>query len=787
MPENSGEQTLKSSSFFGKRMWYKLALSPGNVLISLILAFSAVLAFIQGFAQNLRIDPPKVEHLQTQDIEAIEKSTTSRYVGDQWFYSILYYFAGLFNVLTMLRVIFVNTKVASVRANKKAIPGSWSLVLLRADAAINEINFNGKYFWHELLISLTFDLVLQIIRFLSFSGFNVAGSPSYVEVKKPFCVISYSFVIATHLMFMIAMFFTNRKMLAATIAILFDFYYALVPLMNIHGSIFDPYQWYTLRNLNALEMLAGVAPLLLKCGTLQYVSKRHIRRLVKGKIIVVRRNIHKELTKGLVAVVCTVTAAFLLIFTLVKHFGADCKPSNISVCHRWVHPIFDKVSCDCLMLAINLRQEEDDQDNSWVFSEMDRFSRVKYLTFLGNHKGEEVFRLMRSKFIWLESFICNYGELNNLRVHHHDKLSVYISEGQQYDENFDWSLLKTLPNLKFASFSFSRIPHWPALEDVKHIETLLVVNNPLCSQERPPELASFANLKCIVDKVFDVDERCNKELNAHPTVAELRERCDKYFQSGASTKCIAPCYIAQQYIVDQNEVFNVDVNGDNYYSIDELRFALRNSGSFGEVAADDEAFICVNQNNKGCPAGGDDNLLAFTTLTVYITNSGSNCLDCDWAHKRLQEIEGVTTSNPASESTTALPIQMNLSECPNLLNHEPHQPYQGIMESCSEYEAKGKPQDCLEECNEVLRYYGVIDVNHDGDIDMRELNNILVTQDLVTKPTTDSIIWCLAKQLGGCSASVDGPSISFEAVVVYSTNGNSGCRECPTYPAHLML
>ena len=54
-----------------KVAWWKLAFNPSNIAICLVLAFSALLAFVQGYAQNLQVDPPKLEHLRSFDIDEI--------------------------------------------------------------------------------------------------------------------------------------------------------------------------------------------------------------------------------------------------------------------------------------------------------------------------------------------------------------------------------------------------------------------------------------------------------------------------------------------------------------------------------------------------------------------------------------------------------------------------------------------------------------------------------------------------------------------------------------------
>ena len=104
--------------------------------------------------------------------------------------------------------------------------------------------------------------------------------------------------------------------------------------------------------------------------------------------------------------------------------------------------------------------------------------------------------------------------------------------------------------------------------------------------------------------------------------------------------------------VDKEKHFSLNANVDYYYSAEEMHFALQHAGIFGQFEPDDETFLCLNQNSKGCPQDGK--LLAFTTLAVYLTNADTNCLNCEWKQQRLQEIkEGPTTPSPALESNTA--------------------------------------------------------------------------------------------------------------------------------------
>ena len=797
-----------------KVAWWKLAFNLVNIVIGLVLAFSALLAFVQGYAQNLRLSPPDINHLQGLDVEAIQSSSTSTDVGDQIFFARCYYIAGAVNILTIFRVLFMNAKVVNNLSNKKkarrnsggaitetisrsSIIGRNSIIckkFVKVDSVLKHFDFDGKYFWYKFLASGTVGVLLQFIRFLTFSGLDILGSPTYVEVKKPFAVISYAFVLSVHLIFGVTMFSLNKKLPAVIIIIVLDFYYAMVPLLNVHGSIFDPSQWYPIRNLNGLEMLAGVVPLILKCGTLQYVSMRNMKRITNQDNRIVADNIHRRSTKFSVSVVGTGLAVSLLLFTLVKHFGADCESKKgVAECHRWSHPIFDDVPCDCVMLVLYLPQnygaviESEDE----LLAEIDKLSRVQYLIIHAkdsaeSHNASDLVSLtrVRTKFVLLEGIVYNHGFSTKLDFHHLNKLSVYFSELHKYGEGFDWSLLKTLPYLRYASFAFSRISHWPDVDDVKHVDTLLLHENPVCKEKRPDELRSLTNLKCVVDSVFDVDEQCAEILNAAPGVAAFRAECDKYFESGAPTTCIAPCDTAKLYLSFFGGIFELDYDLDGYYSPKELRTAIQDA-SFSEEVLYDESVVCLNQKNKGCPHDGEQHVLPFTSIATYVISGRSNCLDCDWAQERLKRVkEGQRILEPDSELTASKPGDVDPEDCKRLLSQDV---YQRIIESCNTYHAKMKPQKCKPKCilAPLLKFYPLIDDDGDGAINTKELGTFLKVQNLLSKHPTDATMICLAEKLSECPASKEGPFVSFEALVVFSNEGESGCMECDEYPANL--
>ena len=197
-------------------------------------------------------------------------SSTSTDVGDQKIFMYFYYIAGILNILTIFRVLFINPKVVKSLKDKKPLNTSFNIhsnrssligkQFLKVHSTLKHFDIDGKYFWYKFLASLVFGIGLQIIRFLTFAGWDILGSPAYVEVKKPVAVISYAFVLAVHLVFGAAMFFMNKKLHVVVFVILLDIYYAIVPLLNVHGSIFDPSQWYPMRNLNGLEVLSRCCP-----------------------------------------------------------------------------------------------------------------------------------------------------------------------------------------------------------------------------------------------------------------------------------------------------------------------------------------------------------------------------------------------------------------------------------------------------------------------------------------------------------------------------------------------
>ena len=67
-----------------------------------------------------------------------------------------------------------------------------------------------------------------------------------------------------------------------------------------------------------------------------------------------------------------------------------------------------------------------------------------------------------------------------------------------------------------------------------------MTQNPFCSQEKSPDLTFLSILKCVVEKVFDVDERCNEVLNFVSSAADVRERCDRYLE------CLGSCLTTER-------------------------------------------------------------------------------------------------------------------------------------------------------------------------------------------------------------------------------------------------
>ena len=202
----------------------------------------------------------------------------------------------------------------------------------------------------------------------------------------------------------------------------------MVPLLSVHGSIFGPNQWYPMRNLNGLEMLAGVAPLILKCGTLHCVSLRIMKRIAQKD-----ENVHKRSMKLCVGIVCTGLAGFLLNFSLVKHFGVDCESTKNASCLHWSYPIFD-VSCDCVMLLLKVFPgDEYTYENQTPFlREIDKYSRVQYLNIVPHNRilsGSETLERIRTKFVLLESIIFSNGLSTQLDFHHHGKTFCFYSAG----------------------------------------------------------------------------------------------------------------------------------------------------------------------------------------------------------------------------------------------------------------------------------------------------------------------------------------------------------------------
>ena len=798
-----------------KVAWWKLAFNLVNIVIAFVLAFSALFAFVQGYAQNLQVDPPDVKLLLALNVGEIQSSSKSTNVGDQKFFASCYYVAGALNILTMFRVLFMNAKVVNNLSNKKkekrnlgdtitekisrnSIIGINSTIgkkFLKVDSMLKHFDFDGKYFWYKFLASGMVGVLLQFLRFLTFAGLDILGSPTYVEVKKPFAVISYAFVLSVHLVFGVAMFSSNKKLPAVIFVIILDFYYALVPLLNVHGSIFDPSQWYPIRNLNGLEVLAGVVPLILKCGTLQYVSIRNMKRITNQDNLVVADNIHRRSTKLGFGVFSTGLAVSLLLFTLVKHFGADCKSTEeVAECIRWSHPIFDDVSCDCVMLSLYLPKDTKSNREGAIqlLEEVGRFSRVQYLLIYNrinvveDRSGEEYFERMRTRFVLLEAVAYSTGKSERLDFYGMDKLSVYISEFQEYGEDFDWSLLQTVPNLKHANFSFSKIPHWPDVDDVKHIETLLLYDNPVCYQEIPAELQALGNLQCFLETDFGLDEKCKEIFGSATVIADFRERCDKRLESGLPTACIETCASIELYFTVFNNVIGLDYDLDGYFSAKEIRTVFQGkTNAFSEKLVNEESLTCLNKNNKGCPHDGEQHLLPFTSIAVYGTTGGSNCIECPWAQKRLQALkEGPKVLEPDSELTASKPGDVDPEDCARLLSQDV---YQEIIESCNRHHANGKPQECTQSCLlvNVISSYPLIDDDGDGVINSKELGAFLKAQDLLSKAPTDATMICLAEKVTECPASREGPFVSFDLLLVFTHKGESGCKECEAYPEYL--
>ena len=87
--------------------------------------------------------------------------------------------------------------------------------------------------------------------------------------------------------------------------------------------------------------------------------------------------------------------------------------------------------------------------------------------------------------------------------------------------------------------------------------------------------------------------------------------------------------------------------------------------------------------------------------------------------------------------------------------------------------------------NQIVSHYPLVDDDEDGVINAKELGTFLRVQNLISKLPSDATMICLAEQLSACPASKEGPFISFEALIVYTTEGTSGCMLCEAYPEQL--